>query len=206
MTGIVSRLDSVGAGEVQKKRRGAENALLGNVALTHKVRARRTTVAFIWGVSSVVLLGPVIAGEIGYVPGLLAITLAFAAMTSVSLRATVEIDSENRLTIRYLCYSFSDDLENIQVAALQKFDFYRDANLGFKKLHRGTRLPCFNVGWFVLRNGAVAFACLSRKRRARALMTRDGCYLLVDPHIARRIQAIAARSGLALASRAGRQP
>ena len=199
MTGIVSPLDSVNAGEVQKKRRGAETAPLPNVALTHRVRAGRTTVVSIWGASLVVLLAPLIAGEIGYVLGLFAITLAFAAMTSVSLRATVEIDSENRLTIRYLSYSFSDDLENIQLAALHKFDFHRDAHLGFKKLHCGTRLPCFNVGWFVLRNGAVAFACLSRKRRARALMTRDGCYILVDPHVARRIQAIAARAGLPFA-------
>ena len=205
MTGIVSRLDSVSAGKVQKNPRGAETPRLENGALTHRVRAGRTTAFLIWGASSVLVLGSVIAGEIGHVPGLLAITLAFAAMTSVSLRATVEIDSENRLTIRYLSYSFSDDLRNIQVAALRKFDFHRDAHLGFKKLHSGTRLPCFNVGWFVLRNGAVAFACLSRKRRARALMTRDGCYILVDPHVARRIQAFAARSGLPFVSCAERQ-
>ena len=192
MTSSISRPDS--ASEVQKKRRGAEASRLENVALAHQVRARRTTVLFICGASLIVLFGPLLAGEVGHVPGLLAITLAFAAMTSVSLRATVEIDSENRLTIRYLCYSFSDDLKNIQVAELRKFDFHRDARLGFKKLHRGTRLPCFNVGWFVLRNGAVAFACLSRKRRARALKTRDGCYILVDPRIASRIQAIAATS------------
>ena len=122
---------------------------------------------------------------------MLAITLSFAAMISVSLRATVRIDASNRLTIRYLVYSFSDELENIQVAATPKFDFRRDDNLGFKRLYQGTRLPCFNVGWFVLRNGAVAFACVSRKRKARAFKTRDGCYLLVDPRIARRIQAAA---------------
>ena len=197
MTGTVSRLDSVNAGEVQNKRCGAETPRLENVALTHRVRAGRTTVLLIWGASSVVLFGPVIAGEIGHLPALFAITLAFAAMTSVSLRATVEIDSQDQLTIRYLSYSFSDELQNIQFAALGKIDFHRDANLGFKRLHSGIRLPSFHVGWFVLRNGAVAFACLSRKRRARALMTRDGCYILVDPHIARRIQAIAARSGLA---------
>ena len=205
MTGIVSRLDSASTEELQKKRRGAETPQLESAALTHRVGARRTTVFLIWGASSVVLLGAVIAGEIGHVPSLFAITLAFAAMTSVSLRATVEIDSENRLTIRYLSYSFSDELRNIQVATLRKFDFHRDAHLGFKKLLSGTRLPWFNVGWFVLRNGAVAFACLSRKRRARALMTRDGCYILVDPHVARRIQAIAARSGLPFFSCAGRQ-
>ena len=205
MTDIVSRFDSVSAGKVQKKRRGAETPRLENGALTHRVRAPRTTVLSIWAASLVVLCGPVIAGEIGHLPSLFAITLAFAAMTSVSLRATVEIDSENRLTIRYLSYSFSDELRNIQVATLRKFDFHRDAHLGFKKLHSGTRLPWFNVGWFELRNGAVAFACLSRKRKARALKTRDGCYILVDPHIARRIQAAAARSGLPFVSCAERQ-
>ena len=153
---------------------------------------------WIWAASSLVLFGPALAGELGHVPGMLAVTLAFAAMTSVSLRATVEIDSENRLTIRYLVYSFRDELENIKVAATPKFDFRDDDNLGVKSLYQGTRLPCFNVGWFQLRNGGVAFVCVSRKRRARALMTRDGCYILVDPRIARRIQAVAATSGLAL--------
>ena len=205
MTGLVSRLDSASAGKVQKKRPGAATPRLENAALTHRVRAGRSTVFLIWGASSVVLFGAVIAGEIGHVLGLLAITLAFAAMTSVSLRATVEIDSQDRLTIRYLSCSFSDELQNIQFAPLGKIDFHRDADLGFKKLHSGIRLPSFHVGWFVLRNGAVAFACLSRKRRARALMTRDGCYILVDPHIARRIQAFAAKSGLPFASLAGRQ-
>ena len=158
-------------------------------ALTHRVRASRTTVMWIWAASSILLLGPILSGELGHVPAVLGVTLAFAAMTCVSLRATVEIDSENRLTIRYLLCSFSDELKNIQAAATPKFDFRRDDILGFKRLYRGTQLPCFNVGWFVLRNGAVAFVCLSRKRKARAFRTRDGCYILVDPRIARRIQA-----------------
>ena len=37
----------------------------------------------------------------------------------------------------------------------------------------------------------VAFVCVSRKRKARALKTRDGCYILLDPRIARRIQTAA---------------
>ena len=202
MTGMASQLDNAPAEGAPKRRRGAATARLGSVALTHRVRARPTTVLAIWGASAAVLVGPVIAGEIGHVPGLFAITLAFAAMTSVSLRATVEIDSRDRLTIRYLSYSFSDKLQNIQFAPRRKVDFHRDAHLGIKKLHRGTRLPSFHMGWFVLRNGAVAFACLSRKRRARVLKTRDGCYILVDPQVARRIQAIATKSGLPFAGRA----
>ncbi len=205
MTDIVSQIDGVRAEESQEKRLRAETQGLEDVALTHRVRARLKTVFLIWGASAVVLAGAVMAGEIGHVPGLFAITLAFVAMTSVSLRATVEVDAQNRLTIQYLSCSFTDDLQNIRFPAFGKIDFHRDAHLGFKKLHRGIRLPSFHVGWFVLRNGAVAFACLSRKRRARALMTRDGCYILVDPHIARRIQAIAARSGLPVAGRVASQ-
>ena len=170
--------------------RGLEEAVF-----THRVRASRTTVLWVLAASSFALFVPVLAGEFGHVPGMLAVMLAFAAMTSVSLRATVEIDSKKRLTIRYLVYSFSDKLENIQVEATPKFDFRRDDRLGFKKLYQGIRLPCFNVGWFVLKNGAVAFVCVSRKRKARALKTRDGCYILVDPRIARRIQAAANPGG-----------
>lgn len=166
--------------------------------MTRRVGASRTTVLWIWGASSLALFGPALVGGLGSVVALLAVTLAFAAMTSVTLRATVEIDSSNRLTIRYLTYSFSDELQNIRVGATPKFDYRRDHNLGVKRLYRGTRLPCFNVGWFVLRNGGVAFVCVSRKRRARALVTRDGCYILVDPRIARWIQAAA--TGVALGS------
>ena len=162
--------------------------------LTHRVCARRSTVFWIWAASVAALLGPAIAGGLVQALGLLAVTFAFAAMTSLSLRATVEIDADDRLVIRYLVYSFSDDLRNIDLAATPKFDFRRDDTLGFKRLYQGIRLPCFNVGWFVLRNGGVAFVCVSRKRRARALRTRDGCYILVDPGIARQIQAAVSTS------------
>ena len=195
MTRASSRLKSTSSAGIQKELQGLAPRRLEQVALTHRVRARRSTVLWIWAASSVVVLGPALAGGLGQALGLLAVTLAFAAMTTVSLRATVEIDADNRLIIRYLVYSFSDELRNIQLAATPKFDFRRDDNLGFKKLYQGTRLPCFNVGWFVLRNGGVAFVCVSRKRRARALRTRDGCYILVDPRIASRIQAAVSTSG-----------
>ena len=170
---------------------GTASCGLQKAGLTRNVQAGRTTVLWIWGASALALFGPALAGGLGGVAVLLAVTLAFAVLTSLTLRATVEIDSDNRLTIRYLIYSFSDELENIRAGATPKFDFRRDDNLGVKRLFRGTRLPCFKVGWFVLRNGKVAFVCVSRKRRARALVTRDGCYILVDPRIARWIQSAA---------------
>ena len=163
--------------------------MLDEVVLAHRIGASRTTVLWIGAVSSFALCGPVLSGEPGQVLGVLLVALAVAAMTGLSSRATIQIDAGDRLTIRYLVYSFCDRLENIRVEATPKFDFRRDATLGVKRLYRGTRLPCFNVGWFVLRNGAVAFVCVSRKRKARAFKTRDGCYILVDPRIARRIQA-----------------
>ena len=195
MTRASSGLDSASTAGIQKERSRVAARGIEEVAFTHRVRASPTTVLWVLAASSFALFAPMLAGEFGHVPGVLAVALAFAAMISVSLRATVEIDSKNRLTIRYLVYSFSDKLENIQVEATPKFDFRRDDTLGFKKLYKGTRLPCFNVGWFVLKNGAVAFVCVSRKRKARALKTRDGCYILVDPRIARRIQATANPGG-----------
>ena len=160
--------------------------------MTHSIQANRSTVLWVWAACSMALWGPVLTGEFGYIPGVVAVALAIAVGAGAILRATIEIDGKDNLNIRYLVYSFSDRLENIQDAATPKFDFRRDDQLGFKKLYRGTRLPRFNVGWFVLKNGAVAFACLSRKRRARAFKTRDGCYIFLDPAIVRRIQAVIA--------------
>ena len=174
--------------------------------MTHRIGANRTTVLWVWAASSCVLFGPALEGELEHLTGMLAVTLAFAAMTSVSLRATLEIDSKNRLTVRYLVYSFTADLQNIQTAATPKFDFRRDDDLGFKKLHRGTRLPGFNVGWFLLRNGATAFVCVSRKRKARAFKTRDGCYILIDPRIARRIEAAVTHYGVCRFPKKDRKP
>ena len=189
-----SDVDSTSSPKFRKELRALVPRRAEGGALTHRVSARRSTVIWIWAASLCVVLGPAIVGGWGQALVLLAVTLAFAAMTNLSLRATVEIDAENRLTIRYLVYSFSDELRNIHLTATPKFDFRRDDTLGFKKLYQGIRLPCFNVGWFVLRNGGVAFVCVSRKRKARALRTRDGCYILVDPGIVRQIQAAASAS------------
>lgn len=156
---------------------------------THRIRANRTTVLWVSAVCSLALCGPILTGEFRYIPSIVAIIFALAIGTSTILRATIETDCIGNLNIRYLVYSFSDRLENIQVVGEAKFDFRRDNQLGFKRLYEGTRLPCFNVGWFILKNGAVAFVCLTRKRRARAFKTRDGCYILLDPGIARQIQA-----------------
>ena len=157
---------------------------------------------WIWAASSLALCGLAFDGEPGHVLGVIAhalgviaVALVFAAVTGVSLRATIKVDASNRLNIRYVTHTFSDRLENIQAAATPKFNFRRNQRLGLKKLYFGTRLPCFNVGWFALRNGALAFVCVSRKRAARAFRTHDGCYILVDPRVARHIQAAAATSG-----------
>ena len=159
--------------------------------MTHRISPNRTTVLWIWAPCSTAFCVPALSGEPAQALILFSFAFVITASTSVSLCATIEIDSGDRLTIRYLVHSFSDRLENLQVEASSKFDFRRDDRLGVKRLYQGTRLPCFKVGWFVPKNGAVAFVCVSRKRRARALRTRDGCYILVDPRIARWIQVVA---------------
>lgn len=191
VTSAFAPSDSARTSEGQTERQRHATRQPQQAPFIHRVRASRRTVLCVWATSATLLSAPALALGSGHIIAMLAITLAFAVMITVPMHATIEIDSGARLTIRYLIYSFSDRLENIRVQATPKFDFRRDDRLGFRKLYQGTRLPCFNVGWFVLRNGAMAFVCLSRKRNARALKTRDGCYILVDPRIARRIQAVA---------------
>ena len=140
---------------------------------------------------SVAMCGLALFGGSGGIIAVIAVTVSLVAITCISMRALVEVDSSQRVRVRYLIYCFSEKLENMQIEVTSKFDFRRDEELGFKALYEGTRLPCFNVGWFVLNNDSVAFVCLTRKRRARAFKTHDGCYLVLDPHIARRIEAVA---------------
>ena len=153
------------------------------------------------GVSSIALCGPIILDGPGLILVMVAVALGVAAMMSITLCATIKIDAKNRLTIRYLIYSFSDQLENIRPVNNSKIAFRRDDRFGFKKLYMGTRLPCFHVGWFRLRNGAVGFLCLSRKRKARAFITNDGCYILLDPRVARQIQIWVTENALQIHSK-----
>lgn len=144
---------------------------------------------------SLAFAGPALTGGLLPLLGMTIAALASAGMAGYALRATIRIQFRDRLTIRYLVYTFTERLENIQIVPTPKFDFRRHKKLGVKRLCRGTRLPHFYVGWFVLRNGSVAFVCVSRKQKALAFRTHDGCYILVDPRIARRIRSAGVSSG-----------
>ena len=169
-------------------------AIASRETVTYSVRANRTTVLWIWATYSLAFFGSALTGGLRQLLGMTIAALVSAGMTGYALRATIRIQNRDKLTIRYLSYTFADRLENIQIVPTPKFDFRSHKKLGVKRLYQGTRLPCFHVGWFVLRNGSVAFVCVSRKRKARAFKTHDGCYILVDPRIARRIRAAAASS------------
>ena len=155
----------------------------------HRISASRITVACVSIASALAISGPALASESWHLVNLIVVLPAFAAMTRATLRATIEVDAQGTLNIRCPLFSFCDQLDNLQLATVRKFDFRRDEQFGLKRLYRGTRLPSFNVGWFVLKNDAAAFVCLSGKRKARALKTHDGFYILVDPRIARKIEA-----------------
>ena len=82
---------------------------------------------------------------------------------------------------------FDERLDNLEPASSPKFDFKHDRDLGLKRRFVGTSLRRFRVGWFFLENGGLAFVCLTRKHRARAIATKDGRYLVLDPRVARNI-------------------
>ena len=73
-----------------------------------------------------------------------------------------------------------------------KFLFRSDEKYALSKLYHGTRVLGFYVGWYTLKDGSVAFACVSRKRHARAISTKDGVRLVLDPGLARLIASTAA--------------
>lgn len=132
---------------------------------------------------------------------LLGITVA-AALVLLSwthLRAVIEI-ADGKLTVRYNNQVFCEQLKNLRVASDRKLDFESDPAHGIDKSIIASRIKGFNVGWFRLRDDSVAFACLSRKRRARAIETRDGYVLLLDPGVARRIQRFIGNSKTAAAA------
>ena len=108
------------------------------------------------------------------------------------LKATVSIN-DDKLEIDYCgITSFSEDLRNLTAKPSGKFLFRDDPKYGLNKLFRGTRLMGFHVGWYVLNDGSLAFVCVSRKKRARSIVTPDGVRLVVDPGVARAISAMAA--------------
>lgn len=113
--------------------------------------------------------------------------LAIAVIVTQHLATTIEVDGD-RLRIRNLMTSFEDRVDNIQPACSAKFDYRDDERFALRRRLLGTTLYNFRVGWFLLRDGSPAFACLSRQHRARAFTTRDGCRVLLDPGVARRLQ------------------
>jgi len=119
------------------------------------------------------------------VAGLLVTAAIAATLLHLSTEIVVEDDE---LSIRTLTTSFHEQVHNLNAATDDKVDFRHDEHYGIKRLFRGTNLAGFRVGWFVLNDGKVAFVCVTRKRRARAMETRDGYLLLLDPRIARRIE------------------
>ena len=159
--------------------------------MRHRIRASRKTVGCVSMASALAISGPALFSEPWHLVNLIVLVPAFVAMTSATLRATIEMDAQGMLSIHCPLFRFCHQLDNLKLAGVPKIDFRRDEQFGLKRLYRGTRLPSFNVGWFVLKNDAVAFVCLSGKRKARTLKTHDGFYILVDPRIARKIEAAA---------------
>ena len=156
-------------------------------SIDRTIRARGKWVVSISVLSALTLSLPSLINELQYIFIVPPIALAFAAMIAAALRAEIWVDARNRLHVRYLVHSFSTKLKHLQRAPTPKFDFRRDGELGLARLYQGTRVPSFMVGWFLLRNDAVAFACVTRRRRAQAFKIRKGLYLVVDPAIARQI-------------------
>ena len=157
-------------------------------SMERTIRARGKAVISISLVSALALSVPFFIDEPQNIVMVLPIAIAFAAMLAVALRAEIWVDARNRLHVRYLVHSFSVKLRHLQRAPSPKFDFRRHGELGLARMYQGTRVPSFRVGWFLLRNRSVAFACVTRKHRARAFEIRKGLYLVVDPALARQIQ------------------
>jgi len=122
--------------------------------------------------------------------------LAMACIVGQHLVTTIELDGD-RLRIRNLMTSFEDRVDNIQPECSAKFDYRDDERFALRRRLLGTTLYNFRVGWFLLRDGSPAFACLSRQHRARAFTTRDGCRVLLDPGVARRLQRTMDRQRIA---------
>lgn len=116
-----------------------------------------------------------------YVSGIVSLA---TSLTLFSLKAVIKIDGDV-LEIDYVRATFADKLSNIKTEATEKFLFKDDPLLALGKLYLGTRIIGFYVGWYTLKDGSAAYVCVSRRRRARALATKDGVRLILDPGIAK---------------------
>lgn len=108
---------------------------------------------------------------------------AIALITMFQLQAVIRVE-QGRLSIVSTFASFSEKLENLNLDVSEKFLYRTDAENALNKFHFGTRILGFYVGWFTLNDGSVAFACVSRKRHARAISTKDGVKIVLDPGLA----------------------
>lgn len=153
-----------------------------------EVRAGRSTLLFlavVLGLPLAVLITAVQPTLQGALSGIL-IGLALVAFGWLHLRAVIEVDG-SELRVRYQNQTFAERLDNLRMTSSQKLNFEDDPDRGIERSILGSKVKGFHVGWFSLRDETVAFACLSRKRNARALESRDGYVLLLDPKVARRI-------------------
>lgn len=118
----------------------------------------------------------------------LLISLAFAGIL-LQLTTTIEV-VDSQLTIRNWNWltSFKMSVDNLEVTPSAKFDYRHDAEMSLKRRFYSMVLRRFRVGWYVLENDILAFVCLTRRARARAIATKDGRYLLLDPGIARSLE------------------
>lgn len=147
-------------------------------------------------VAGVATTGMLFVGLLSTMSTFEAVTLAFfigaiALLMMFQLRAVVSVD-EDRLRINCMFASFVDKIDNLEPDVSDKFLFRSDEQYALSKLYLGTRVLGFYVGWYTLKDGSVAFVCVSRKRHARALSTKDGVRLVLDPGLARQIASAAA--------------
>lgn len=116
---------------------------------------------------------------------------AIALLMMFQLQAVIKVE-DGRLQINCMFASFVDKIDNLKPEVSDKFLFRSDKKYALDKLYLGTRVLGFYVGWYTLKDGSVGFACVSRKRHACAISTKDGVRLILDPSVARTIATISA--------------
>ncbi len=146
-------------------------------------------------VAGAAAVGMLLIGLLSSMSTFEAITLSLfigviALLMMFQLQAVVKVE-EGRLRINCMFASFVDKIDNLKPEVSDKFLFRSDEKYALRKLYLGTRVLGFYVGWYTLKDGSVAFACVSRKRHARALSTKDGVRLVLDPGLARLIASSA---------------
>lgn len=153
-----------------------------------EVRAGRSTLLFLGLVLGLPLAVLITANQPTIQGALSGIFIGLALVVSgwLHLRAVIEVEGEE-LRVRYQNQTYAERLDNLTLVSGEKLNFQEDPRRGIGASILGSKIKGFNVGWFKLKDESVAFACLSRKHNARALKSRDGYLLLLDPRVARRI-------------------